>query len=70
MKSNFNFSEAAFNNITKVFDKSKISLFKIKKQLSLLIEIKPQMYNMCINSCYVFTETLQNEKNCKYCDEP
>ena len=58
MKSNFNFSEAAFNDITKVFNKSEISLFKIKKHLGLLVEIELQIYDMCVNSCCIFTETL------------
>ena len=69
MKSNFNFSEAAFNDITKVFNKSEISLFKIKKHLGLLVGIEPQIYDMCVNSCCAFTGALQNERNCKYCTE-
>ena len=66
MKSNFNFSEAAFNDITKVFNKSEIGLFTIKKHLGLLVGIEPQIYDMCINSCCAFTGALQNKRNCKY----
>ena len=69
MKSNFNFSEAAFNDIIKVFNKSEISLFKIKKHLSLLVGIEPQIYDMCINSYYTFIGILQNERNYKYYTE-
>ena len=69
MKSNFNFSEAAFNDIIKVFNKSEISLFKIKKHLGLLVRIEPQIYNICINLCYIFTKALQNKRNCKYYTE-
>ena len=72
VKSNFNFSEAAFNNIMKAFDKehNNISLYKIKKHLSLLVpEIEAQSYDMCINSCSAFTGILENDNKCKYCNE-
>jgi hypothetical protein len=70
VKSNFNFSEAAFNEITKVFNKREISFFKIKKHLSLLVGIELQIYDMCINLYCAFTGALQNKRNCKYCTEP
>lgn len=69
MKSNFNFSEAAFNNIMKAFNKSGISLFKIKKKLCSLVGIEPQIYDMCINSCCAFTGDFENESRCRYCNE-
>ena len=69
MKSNFNFSEAAFNDIAKAFNRNGISLFKIKKQLGLIIGIEPQIYDMCVNSCCAFTGVLENERRCKFCNE-
>jgi hypothetical protein len=69
VKSNFNFSEAAFNNIMKAFNKDGISLFKIKNKLGLLVGIEPQIYDMCVNSCCAFTGVLENERNCRYCNE-
>ena len=46
VKSNFNFSEVTFNDIIKALNRNGISLFKIKKQLGLLIGIEPQIYDM------------------------
>ena len=69
MKSNFNFSEAAFNNILKAFNRDKISLNKIKKILGSIVGIEPKIYDMCINSCCAFIGGLENERKCRFCNE-
>ncbi|CAB5393671.1 unnamed protein product [Rhizophagus irregularis] len=46
VKSNFNFSEAAFNNIYKAFNRNKMSLNKIKKILGSIVGIEPKIYDM------------------------
>ena len=70
IKSNFNFSEAAFKNIMKAFrKKSEISLSKIKNKLRSLVGIEPQIYDICVNSCCAFTGNFENERKCKYCNE-
>jgi hypothetical protein len=71
VKSNFNFSEAAFNNIMKAFRKESetLSLFKIKNKLNSLVGIESQIYDMCVNSCCTFTGIFENERKCKYCNE-
>jgi hypothetical protein len=69
VKSNFNFSEVAFNNIYKVFDKNEISLNKIKKTLGSIVGIEPKIYDMCVNSCCAFVGVLENEVKCRYCEE-
>ncbi|CAB5367220.1 unnamed protein product [Rhizophagus irregularis] len=69
VKSNFNFSEAAFNNIYKAFNRNKMSLNKIKKILCLIVGIEPKIYDMCVNSCCAFVGVLENERKCKFCKE-
>ncbi|GES97704.1 transposase domain-containing protein [Rhizophagus clarus] len=69
VKSNFNFSEAAFNNIYKVFNRNKMSFNKIKKILGSIVGIEPKIYDMCVNSCCAFVEVLENERKCKFCKE-
>ncbi|UZO21338.1 uncharacterized protein OCT59_013734 [Rhizophagus irregularis] len=69
VKSNFNFSEAAFNNIYKAFNRNKMSLNKIKKILGSIVGIEPKIYDMCVNSCCAFVGVLENERKCKFCKE-
>jgi hypothetical protein len=70
VKSNFNFSEAAFNNIYKAFNRNEISFNKIKKILSSIVGIEPKLYDMCVNSCCAFVGVLENETRCRFCKEP
>ncbi|GBB96184.1 hypothetical protein RclHR1_00270030 [Rhizophagus clarus] len=69
VKSNFNFSKAAFNNIYKVFNRNKMSFNKIKKILGSIVGIEPKIYDMCTNSCCAFVEVLENERKCKFYKE-
>ena len=69
VKSNFNFSEAAFNNIYKAFNRNKISFNKVKQMLSSIVGIEPKIYDMCVNSCCAFVGVLENETKCKFCNE-
>ncbi|GET00247.1 transposase domain-containing protein [Rhizophagus clarus] len=69
VKSNFNFSEAVFNNIYKVFNRNKMSFNKIKKILGSIVEIEPKIYNMCVNSYCAFVGVLENKRKCKFCKE-
>jgi len=69
VKSNFNFSEAAFDNIYKAFNRNKMSFNKIKKILGSIVGIEPKIYDMCVNSCCAFVGILENERKCKFCKE-
>ncbi|GET55729.1 transposase domain-containing protein [Rhizophagus irregularis DAOM 181602=DAOM 197198] len=69
VKSNFNFSEAAFNNIYKAFNRNKISFNKVKRKLGSIVGIEPKIYDMCVNSCCAFVGVLENETKCKFCKE-
>ncbi|GET00069.1 transposase domain-containing protein [Rhizophagus clarus] len=69
VKSNFNFSKAAFNNIYKVFNRNKMSFNKIKKILGSIVGIEPKIYDMCVNLCCAFVGVLENERKCKFCKE-
>ena len=69
VKSNFNFSEAAFNNIYKAFNRNEISFNKIKKTLGSIVGIEPKIYDMCVNSCCAFVGDLENESVCGFCKE-
>ncbi|GES95129.1 transposase domain-containing protein [Rhizophagus clarus] len=69
VKSNFNFSEAAFKNIYKVFNRNKMSFNKIKKILGSIVGIELKIYDMCVNSCCAFVGVLENERKCKFCKE-
>ncbi|GET50952.1 transposase domain-containing protein [Rhizophagus irregularis DAOM 181602=DAOM 197198] len=46
VKSNFNFSEAAFNNIYKAFNRNKISFNKVKRKLGSIVGIEPKIYDI------------------------
>ena len=66
IKNKYNISEAAFNEILKVFKISKVSLFKLRK-LRNIVPLEPTLINCCINSCVVFTGELINEDHYPYC---
>ena len=58
LKSLHNFTEAAYNDIIKVFAKKNLSLYKVKKSLEKLMGLVSIFYDMCENSCiqYVIQE--------------
>ncbi|CAB5189613.1 unnamed protein product [Rhizophagus irregularis] len=69
IKDKYNIPEAAFNEILKVFEISKVSLFKLRKLLGNIVPLEPTLVNCCINSCVAFTGEFINEDHCPYCGE-
>lgn len=67
MKQKHNLSNRAFNEILSVFTNSGISLYKIKNKLSKLVNIMPQFFDVCINSCMAFTGQFVNDSSCHHC---
>jgi hypothetical protein len=68
LKSLHNFTEAAYNDIIKVFAKKNLSLYKAKKSLERLTGLVPIFYDMCENSCICYTgiyESLETYPLCK-----
>ena len=68
LKSLYNFTESAYNDIMKVFITSNISLYKVKKYLKEITELVPVFYDMCENSCICYTEKYESYQSCPICD--
>ena len=68
LKSLYNFTESAYNDIMKVFTTNNISLYKIKKYLKEITGLVPVFYDMCENSCICYTEEYESYQNCPICD--
>ncbi len=51
LKSLYNFTEVAYNNIIKLFANKNISLYKVKKILEEFTRLIPTFYDICENSC-------------------
>ena len=54
LKSLYNFTKAAYNDIIKLFANKNISLYKIKKRLEEITGLVPKFYDMCENSCMLY----------------
>ena len=68
LKSLYNFMEAAYNDIIKVFAKKNLSLYKVKKSLEKLTGLVPIFYDMCENSCICYTGIYESFQSCPLCD--
>lgn len=68
LKSLHNFTEAAYNDIIKVFAKKNLSLYKVKKSLEKLTGLVPIFYDMCENSCICYTGIYESFQSCPLCD--
>ena len=67
LKSLHNFTEAAYNDIIKVFAKKNLSLYKVKKSLERLTGLVPIFYDMCENSCICYTGNNESLRSCPLC---
>src|SRR6266542_1226730 len=68
LKSLYNFTESAYDDIMKIFTTNNLSLYKIKKYLKDITGLVPVFYDMCENSCICYTgqyETYQNYPICE-----
>ena len=63
----YNFTEAAYNDIIKLFANKNLSLYKVKKILEEFTGLIPTFYDMCENSCICYTDTYENYQSCPLC---
>jgi hypothetical protein len=70
LKSLYNFTESAYNDIIKVFTTNNLSLYKIKKYLKEITELVPVFYDMCENSCICYTGKYESYQSCPICNSP
>ena len=68
LKSLYNFTESAYEDIMKIFTTNNISLYKIKKYLKKITGLEPIFYDMCENSCICYTGQYESYQNCPTCD--
>src|SRR6266511_3659939 len=68
LKSVYNFTEAAYNDIIKLFANKNLSLYKVKKILEEFTRLVPTFYDMCENSCICYTDTYENYQSCPLCE--
>ena len=68
LKSLYNFTESAFDDIMKIFTTNNISLYKVKKYLKDITGLVPVFYDMCENSCICYTGVYEYEQNCLICN--
>src|SRR6266511_1756894 len=64
----YNFTEAAYNDIIKLFANKNISLYKIKKILEEFTGLVPTFYDICENSCICYTDVYESYQNCPLCN--
>src|SRR6266542_2096842 len=64
----YNFTEAAYNDIIKLFVNENLSLYKVKKILEEFTGLVPTFYDMCENSCICYTDTYENYQSCPLCE--
>src|SRR6266542_709941 len=60
----YNFTEAAYNNIIKLFANKNISLYKVKKILEEFTGLILTFYDICENSCICYTDVYESYQNC------
>jgi hypothetical protein len=68
LKSLYNFTESAYDDIMKIFVSNNISLYKIKKYLNDVTGLVPIFYDMCENSCICYTGQYESYQNCPICN--
>src|SRR6266496_3244817 len=68
LKSLYNFTEAVYNDIIKLFANKNISLYKVKKILKEFTGLIPTFYDICENSCICYTDVYESYQNCLLCN--
>src|SRR6266542_3679467 len=68
LKSLYNFTKSAYDDIMKVFTTNNLSLYKIKKYLKDMTNLIPVFYDMCENSCICYTGQYEFYQNCPICN--
>src|SRR6266542_6740683 len=68
LKSVYNFTEAAYNDIIKLFANENLSLYKVKKILEKFTGLVPTFYNICENFCIYYTNVYESYQNCLLCN--
>src|SRR6266498_3529350 len=68
LKSLYNFTEAVYNDIIKLFANKNISLYKVKKILKEFTGLIPTFYDICENSCICYTDVYESYQNCPLCN--
>src|SRR6266498_4215064 len=68
LKSLYNFTEVAYNDIIKLFANKNISLYKVKKILEEFTGLVPTFYDICENSCICYTDVYESYQNCPLCN--
>src|SRR6266542_2751796 len=68
LKSVYNFTEAAYNDIIKLFANKNLSLYKVKKILEEFTGLVLTFYDIYENSCICYTDTYENYQSCPLCE--
>ena len=68
LKSLYNFTESAYDDIMKIFITNNSSLYKIKKNLKDITGLIPVFYDMYKNSCICYTSQYESYQNCLICN--
>src|SRR6266540_5543803 len=68
LKSVYNFTEAAYNDIIKLFANKNLSLYKVKKILEEFTGLVLTFYDMYENSYICYTDTYENYQSCPLCE--
>ncbi len=68
LKSLYNFTESAYDDIMKIFTTNNVSLYKVKKYLKEITGLAPVFYDICENSCICYTGQYEFYQNCPKCD--
>ncbi|GES97902.1 transposase domain-containing protein [Rhizophagus clarus] len=68
LKSLYNFTESAFDDIMKVFATKNISLYKVKKYLKETTGLISVFYDMCENSCICYAGRYKSYQSCPICE--
>ncbi len=67
LKSLYNFTESAYEDIMKIFTTNNMSLYKVKIYLKNVTELVPTFYDMCENSCICYTGDYESCQICPIC---
>jgi Transposase family tnp2 len=68
LKSLYNFTESAYDDIMKALTTNNISLYKAKKYLKEITGFVPEFYDMCENSCICYTGQYESYQTCSTCN--
>src|SRR6266498_1764804 len=68
LKTLYNFTESAYDDIMKIFTTNNLSLYKIKKYLKDITNLIPVFYDMCENSYICYTRQYEFYQNCPICN--